>query len=66
MIRAMHRPTAQVRRISGRRGETVHFAQCIKADGETFYWADAAEAVAEIEKSLTNIETAIRQSRTAP
>lgn len=40
----LHRPSGLVRRVSGRRGDVVHFSQCIKTpSGKTEYWADAAE-----------------------
>lgn len=45
MTRAIHKPTATVRTISGRRGDTVHFSQVIKVDGTTFYWADVADCM---------------------
>jgi hypothetical protein len=39
-----HKPSGLVRRVSGMRGEVVHFFQGIKTpSGLTFYWADASE-----------------------
>ena len=39
----MHKPTQEVRRLSGQRGDVLHFAQCIKRGGITFYWSSAAD-----------------------
>lgn len=40
----LHRPTGEVRRVSGLRAGSVHFAQVIKrADGSNFYWAPLRE-----------------------
>lgn len=45
MRRIIHRPTATLRRVAGQRGAVVHFMQCIKSNGETFYWADESECM---------------------
>jgi len=47
-MNAIHLPTLTIKRISGERGDVVHFAQVIKqADGRTEYWAakDAVEMI---------------------
>lgn len=41
----MHKRTQCVRRVTGARGDALHFAQVIKAGGETFFWATADECM---------------------
>ncbi len=59
-MRVLHLPSLTVRRVTGRRGETLHFSQVIKLNGDTYYWSPLSDCEV-IPDSATHWDVRVRK-----